>query len=127
MALGLLLVLPTVLPLFVFHDPKLAPVTGVESASPENGQSTEAFYRPYLSVDAKSGKFWDQLRLQVESAPSTSSVGARRWLSAKHVPFILALSDFITCIGAGMTVKFFNLFFIQELTHDFKVPAVYGT
>ena len=26
---------------------------------------------------------------------------------------LLALADFITCIGAGMTVKFFNLFFIQ--------------
>jgi len=32
-----------------------------------------------------------------------------------HVPFILATADFITCVGAGMTVKFFNLFFIQDM------------
>lgn len=36
------------------------------------------------------------------------------FLGPKHVPFIVALSDFITAIGAGMTVKFFNLFFIQD-------------
>eukprot|EP00928_Gymnodinium_smaydae_P045613 TRINITY_DN30382_c0_g2_i1.p1 TRINITY_DN30382_c0_g2~~TRINITY_DN30382_c0_g2_i1.p1 ORF type:complete len:516 (+),score=55.00 TRINITY_DN30382_c0_g2_i1:83-1630(+) len=35
-------------------------------------------------------------------------------LRTKHVPYLLALSDFISCIGAGMTVKFFNLFFIQD-------------
>eukprot|EP00397_Hematodinium_sp_SG-2012_P016721 GEMP01017070.1.p1 GENE.GEMP01017070.1~~GEMP01017070.1.p1 ORF type:complete len:487 (+),score=76.34 GEMP01017070.1:172-1632(+) len=32
----------------------------------------------------------------------------------KWVPYIIATSDFITSIGAGMTVKFFNLFFINE-------------
>jgi len=36
-------------------------------------------------------------------------------LRGRHVPFILATADFITCIGAGMTVKFFNLFFIQDM------------
>lgn len=30
------------------------------------------------------------------------------------IPYIVGVSDFITCIGAGMTVKFFNLFFIEE-------------
>merc|ERR1712194_232884 len=35
-------------------------------------------------------------------------------LKSKHVPYIIAMSDFITAIGAGMTVKFFNLFFIQD-------------
>mmetsp|Transcript_15111 Transcript_15111/g.32571 ORF Transcript_15111/g.32571 Transcript_15111/m.32571 type:complete len:494 (-) Transcript_15111:330-1811(-) len=34
---------------------------------------------------------------------------------AHHVPIILACADFTTCIGAGMTVKFFNLFFIQDM------------
>ena len=43
MVLGLLLMLPTILPLFVFHDPKLSPVAnGVNGASPESRQSTEA-------------------------------------------------------------------------------------
>lgn len=35
-------------------------------------------------------------------------------LRTMHVPWLLAASDFITAIGAGMTVKFFNLFFIQD-------------
>lgn len=35
-------------------------------------------------------------------------------LGKKQVPYILAGSDFLTAIGAGMTVKFFNLFFIQD-------------
>ena len=43
MVLGLLLMLPTILPLFVFHDPKRSPVAnGVNGASPESRQSTEA-------------------------------------------------------------------------------------
>lgn len=49
---------------------------------------------------------------------STSGAGqpTRRFgpLTTKHIPILLALADFITCIGAGMTVKFFNLFFIQD-------------
>ncbi len=32
----------------------------------------------------------------------------------KSVPYIVALADFITAIGAGMTVKFFNLFFVND-------------
>lgn len=94
MVLGLLLMLPTILPLFIFHDPKLSPVAnGVNGASPESRQSTE----------------------DAESAQSSPISRARlKCLNSKHVPFILALSDFITCIGAGMTVKFFNLFFIQD-------------
>lgn len=34
---------------------------------------------------------------------------------SKHVPVIIAISDFLTCVGAGMTVKFFNLFFIEDM------------
>lgn len=45
------------------------------------------------------------------------SVSQRRiaCLGAKQVPYIIAVGDFITCIGAGMTVKFFSLFFINDL------------
>jgi len=35
-------------------------------------------------------------------------------LKPTSVPYIVAMSDFITSMGAGMTVKFFNLFFIQD-------------
>lgn len=35
-------------------------------------------------------------------------------LRPRHVPVLLSVSDFISCIGAGMTVKFFNLFFIED-------------
>lgn len=35
-------------------------------------------------------------------------------LKSRHVPYILALANFITACGAGMTVKFFNLFFIED-------------
>eukprot|EP00435_Cladocopium_sp_Y103_P016584 s1989_g4.t1 len=87
MVLGLLLMLPTILPLFVFHDPKLSPVAnGVNGASPENSQSTE----------------------DAESAQSSPIRARLKCLNSKHVPFILALSDFITCIGAGMTDEHFS-------------------
>mmetsp|Transcript_30750 Transcript_30750/g.37729 ORF Transcript_30750/g.37729 Transcript_30750/m.37729 type:complete len:339 (+) Transcript_30750:2-1018(+) len=90
MVLGLLLMVPTVLPLFVFHDPNPS-ATCANGASPDS-QSNEAARTPSSPVE-------------------TGRVGC---LNSKHVPFILASSDFITCIGAGMTVKFFNLFFIQD-------------
>ncbi|CAD7941221.1 unnamed protein product [Amoebophrya sp. A25] len=32
----------------------------------------------------------------------------------KLVPFFCGISDFIVAVGAGMTVKFFNLFFIED-------------
>eukprot|EP00927_Polykrikos_kofoidii_P051354 TRINITY_DN45149_c0_g1_i1.p1 TRINITY_DN45149_c0_g1~~TRINITY_DN45149_c0_g1_i1.p1 ORF type:complete len:489 (-),score=45.29 TRINITY_DN45149_c0_g1_i1:67-1377(-) len=36
----------------------------------------------------------------------------------KHVPYMLTTVDFITAIGAGMTVKFFYLFFIKDMHFD---------
>jgi len=35
-------------------------------------------------------------------------------LGPGQVPWILTVSDFVTMVGAGMTVKFFNLFFIED-------------
>jgi len=32
----------------------------------------------------------------------------------RHVPYLLFLSDFIICNGAGMTINFFPIFFQQE-------------
>lgn len=51
-----------------------------------------------------------------QTPPSPTGRLVRRFgpLKPRHVPFILALSDFTTCVGAGMTVKFFSLFFIQD-------------
>ena len=40
----------------------------------------------------------------------------KAWLQKKchGARYFVATSDFIVCIGAGMTVKFFNLFFIND-------------
>lgn len=45
-----------------------------------------------------------------------ASFRTRRWgpFRAWHVPVILAVFAFLTSVGAGMTEKFFNLFFIEE-------------
>jgi MFS family permease len=48
-------------------------------------------------------------------APAPAASGAcSRFLRPAAVPYIICSADFVTCIGAGMTVKFFNLFFIKD-------------
>eukprot|EP00441_Pelagodinium_beii_P024712 CAMPEP_0197666836 /NCGR_PEP_ID=MMETSP1338-20131121/64108_1 /TAXON_ID=43686 ORGANISM="Pelagodinium beii, Strain RCC1491" /NCGR_SAMPLE_ID=MMETSP1338 /ASSEMBLY_ACC=CAM_ASM_000754 /LENGTH=385 /DNA_ID=CAMNT_0043245943 /DNA_START=141 /DNA_END=1298 /DNA_ORIENTATION=- len=103
---GLLLMVPTVVPLYLFGDPPQAAdvekppaqpqEAGGDSEQPQNlgGQETS------IQADA------DNERVQED----------RRFgpLRSHHVPILLAFSDFLTCVGAGMTVKFFNLFFIQD-------------
>ncbi|CAD7922337.1 unnamed protein product [Amoebophrya sp. A120] len=32
----------------------------------------------------------------------------------RYAPYVIAVADFAQCIGAGMTFKYFNLFFIQD-------------
>ncbi|CAJ1398558.1 unnamed protein product [Effrenium voratum] len=88
MVVGFLFMIPACFPLFVFKDPKQEPHA---SPCPDADTANEATAVPVRS----------ELRLGC--------------LGARHVPVLLALADFITCIGAGMTVKFFNLFFIQDL------------
>eukprot|EP00812_Abedinium_dasypus_P009038 NODE_2756_length_881_cov_84.767554.p2 GENE.NODE_2756_length_881_cov_84.767554~~NODE_2756_length_881_cov_84.767554.p2 ORF type:complete len:247 (-),score=65.65 NODE_2756_length_881_cov_84.767554:123-863(-) len=46
-----------------------------------------------------------------------AAAGERKFgpLYARHVPIIISVSDLVWCVGAGMTLVFFNLFFIQEL------------
>lgn len=39
-----------------------------------------------------------------------------------YVPYLLATSDFVSCLGAGMTIKYMNLYFIQ--THNFGPVAI---
>eukprot|EP00931_Biecheleriopsis_adriatica_P031168 TRINITY_DN18302_c0_g1_i2.p1 TRINITY_DN18302_c0_g1~~TRINITY_DN18302_c0_g1_i2.p1 ORF type:complete len:515 (+),score=76.40 TRINITY_DN18302_c0_g1_i2:33-1577(+) len=85
-------------PLFLFKDP---PLDLTCSSSGDSGQAEDG--------EARDG--------EAHSRPSTADVqNVRRIgpLTAKHIPVLLATADFITCIGAGMTVKFFNLFFIQD-------------
>lgn len=72
--------------------------------------------------------FWlsflaDPPAAQVETGDDTTGpIGSTlettaRWLclTPKHVPWIVTLSDVITAIGAGMSVKFLGLFFINRV------------
>jgi len=102
---GALLTPISCIPLFFFKDPAAAGASESSSAEADNESSAN-------SQDAAS-----ENNPQSEGGNPQSEGGrARRCglLGPKQVPVILALSDFITCIGAGMTVKFFNLFFIVD-------------
>mmetsp|Transcript_110402 Transcript_110402/g.235786 ORF Transcript_110402/g.235786 Transcript_110402/m.235786 type:complete len:515 (+) Transcript_110402:57-1601(+) len=80
--------------LFFFMDPPAAPSVPVAT---EPGGGDVAPETEEASADSSD-------TLQQRCGP----------FGPRHVPIILSVSDFITCIGAGMTVKFFNLFFIQD-------------
>mmetsp|Transcript_6286 Transcript_6286/g.15625 ORF Transcript_6286/g.15625 Transcript_6286/m.15625 type:complete len:515 (+) Transcript_6286:135-1679(+) len=58
------------------------------------------------------------------AATSQGAGSSRRFgpFTLRHVPVLLAVSDFTMCVGAGMTVKFFNLFFIQD--HAFSPVSI---
>ena len=53
-----------------------------------------------------------------DSAPllssGPSSISQSKIVSPSIVPYIVCMNDIITCIGAGMTVKFFPLFFKND-------------
>ncbi|CAE8592718.1 unnamed protein product [Polarella glacialis] len=95
---GVLITAPAVATLFFFRDPP--PVDPLKEASPQSAALED------------SGPAAEVPRGELRFGP----------LSAKHVPVLISVSDFITCIGAGMTVKFFNLFFIQD--HGFSPVAI---
>lgn len=113
---GLLLFIPTLLPLFVFHDPVLT-----ETSTSEGGASADA---AAPEEGSKAGTSTTASTAEEEAAAPPTVAEEPRCLCfrSKHVPVLLALADFITCIGAGMTVKFFNLFFIQD--HQFSPVAI---
>jgi len=114
---GLLLFIPTLLPLFVFHDPVLTESSaGEAAASSDAAAPVEEGSEPGTSTTASTA--------EEEAAGPPTVAEAPRCLCfrSKHVPVLLALTDFISCIGAGMTVKFFNLFFIQD--HQFSPVAI---
>eukprot|EP00929_Paragymnodinium_shiwhaense_P042204 TRINITY_DN21879_c0_g1_i2.p1 TRINITY_DN21879_c0_g1~~TRINITY_DN21879_c0_g1_i2.p1 ORF type:complete len:531 (+),score=61.06 TRINITY_DN21879_c0_g1_i2:114-1706(+) len=94
---GFALVPPCCFSLGVFRDPPIVKTEDKENSTESANGNTET----------------------AQASPTERSRAVKTFgpLGPKHVPVILALSDFITCIGAGMTVKFFNLFFIKD--HNF--------
>lgn len=113
---GLLLFIPTLLPLFVFHDPVLT-----ETSTSEGGASADA---AAPEEGSKAGTSTTASTAEEEAAAPPTVAEEPRCLCfrSKHVPVLLALAGFISCIGAGITVKFFNLFFIQD--HQFSPVAI---
>mmetsp|Transcript_31129 Transcript_31129/g.72474 ORF Transcript_31129/g.72474 Transcript_31129/m.72474 type:complete len:523 (+) Transcript_31129:54-1622(+) len=99
------------LSLFWFRDPpakliqKDPPAEAATAESPTTAESSTA------DVEASTASSEQQPETAVPNQP-VRKLGPLR---QKHIPFILATSDFVTCIGAGMTVKFFNLFFIEDM------------
>ena len=58
---------------------------------------------------------WTDVKPLEESVPDcmhSAGQGVRRCFS--FVPYLVCLNDLVTCIGAGMTVKFFPLFFKND-------------
>ncbi|CAD7964976.1 unnamed protein product [Amoebophrya sp. A25] len=54
-----------------------------------------------------------------------SSINLMQFPSAtSKVPYVIAVADFAQCIGAGMTFKYFNLFFIQDFGFGPKAICV---
>ena len=49
---------------------------------------------------------------------SDTRVSSSKVVSTSLVPYIVCMNDVITCIGAGMTVKFFPLFFKNDYGFD---------
>mmetsp|Transcript_50858 Transcript_50858/g.135784 ORF Transcript_50858/g.135784 Transcript_50858/m.135784 type:complete len:459 (-) Transcript_50858:36-1412(-) len=71
------------------------------------------FEDPPVSVDEQSNA---DVTLEETTVVSNDTRSLRCCcFDKKSVPFLLAAADFVTCVGAGMTVKFFNLFFIKDL------------
>ncbi|CAE7945430.1 APA1 [Symbiodinium sp. KB8] len=114
---GLLLFIPTLLPLFVFHDPVLT-----ETSTSEGGASADAPAPAEEGSGAGTSTTASTAEEEAAAPPTVAEEPRCLCFRSKHVPVLLALADFITCIGAGMTVKFFNLFFIQD--HQFSPAAI---
>jgi len=59
-------------------------------------------------------------------ANQNSESGVRRWLNEKHIAPMIAISDLVSMLGSGMTIKFFALFFWQDLElHPVAVSLIY--
>eukprot|EP00929_Paragymnodinium_shiwhaense_P009940 TRINITY_DN11436_c0_g1_i2.p1 TRINITY_DN11436_c0_g1~~TRINITY_DN11436_c0_g1_i2.p1 ORF type:complete len:257 (+),score=34.91 TRINITY_DN11436_c0_g1_i2:1098-1868(+) len=53
-----------------------------------------------------------------EALPTVKEDASETMMAASKatsiIPYLVTACEFITCVGAGMTVKFFNLFFIED-------------
>merc|ERR1712136_285557 len=77
------------------------------------------FEDPPVIVDRQSNS---EVTLEETTVVSNDTTSLRCCcFDKKSVPFLLAAADFVTCVGAGMTVKFFNLVFIK-VTHCLSKP-----
>merc|ERR1712232_184740 len=47
---------------------------------------------------------------EAEEEDAMAVAGTKNIPGAKFVPWLAAISDLITCVGAGMTIKYFNLY-----------------
>ncbi len=83
---------------------------------------TEAGYQPRGASEVESrGRSTERNGNRSSSGPAMKTheeleqeTQSRLSRGQKWVPYLCGANDFIVSIGAGMTVKFFNLFFIQE-------------
>merc|ERR1719320_274823 len=72
--------------------------------------------------------FDDSKTLGLESAAVVGSTRATRVKYAHLVPYIITISDFIKAFAAGMTIKFFPLFFKNEVNMSpAQVSAISAT
>eukprot|EP00401_Gymnodinium_catenatum_P027004 CAMPEP_0117500616 /NCGR_PEP_ID=MMETSP0784-20121206/22866_1 /TAXON_ID=39447 /ORGANISM="" /LENGTH=467 /DNA_ID=CAMNT_0005295827 /DNA_START=28 /DNA_END=1432 /DNA_ORIENTATION=- len=67
----------------------------------------------FLFTKAPFEQTGDEGEDEADSSPADGAAGAPR-RGAKAVPYIIAFSDLLTCIGAGMTIKYFNLYWKND-------------
>merc|ERR1719505_382737 len=89
--------------LAILHDPIIARINAISPDAP--------------SEEAANGN--NNSGSESDAVSETPSMEIRRMQSfsrfQKFVPIILTLADFSSSIGAGMTVKFFALFFVNDI------------
>ena len=110
--IGIVLSLPSVLLLFFFSDEYTLGISSESHSSPilKRGEPEKGLLAvPFLDVTSGDGSVGDS-DLEVQSR------GHKEAASRLHrIPYVLGLSDVVSGISAGMTVKFFPLFFANEI------------
>lgn len=105
--IGIVLSLPSVMLLFFFSDQYTLGISSESHSSPKvKGDKTDQdlLIVPFLSEGDSN------MDVEVQSRGSNDE------LSRLHrIPYVLGLSDVVSGISAGMTVKFFPLFFANEI------------
>jgi len=117
LSFGGLTLIPCLVCLANLYDPQIARIHAVTN---EDDQGLEAGAENDNNGDVGSGSC---------SSPSeTPSMEEQRQRShtrnQRFVPVILTIADFIGAIGSGMTVKFFALFFINDIKFNATQIAI---